>query len=132
MNLDCFGSGARFHHIGIAVSAINDVLPTCQITHDAMHGVNVAFVSLHGCCLELIEPSGNNSPVSGGIEKGIKLLHICYEVDDIEASLLRCRQYGFHVIRHPTPAQAFDLRRIAFVSSSAFGLVELLEAGEER
>ena len=49
MNLDCFGSGARFHHIGIAVSAINDVLPTCQITHDAMHGVNVAFVSLHGC-----------------------------------------------------------------------------------
>ena len=127
MNLDCFGSSARLHHIGVAVNSIHELYPTCRVTHDAIQGVNVAFVSVNGCCWELIEPAMEDSPVSPSLSKGVKLLHICYEVNDIEASLHRCRQHGFHIIRQPLPATAFDQRRIAFVSSRTFGVVELLE-----
>lgn len=129
MNIDCFGNGARFHHIGVAVYAIQDVCPKCHPIYDPLQSVNVAFISLNGCNLELIESTGEDSPVAAGMKRGIKLLHVCYEVDDIEDALRKCRSHGFHVIRQPTPATAFDQRRIAFVSSRTFGVVELLESG---
>jgi methylmalonyl-CoA/ethylmalonyl-CoA epimerase len=131
MNLDCFGSGARFHHVGVAVGSggIQGVGPGCSSTHDPIQKVNVAFLSLNGLQLELVEPTGDDSPISASLQKGIKLLHVCYEVDDMEAALCESRQHGFHVIRQPAPAAAFDRRLIAFVFSRAFGLVELLEKG---
>ena len=133
MNLDCFGSGARFHHVGVAVGpgGIEAADPSCSSTHDPIQKVNVAFLSLNGLQLELVEPAGDDSPVSASLQKGIKLLHVCYEVDDMEASLRECRQHGFHVIRQPAPAAAFEQRLIAFVFSRAFGLVELLEKGTD-
>jgi len=131
MNVDCFGSGARFHHIGVAVHAIRDVYPGLKPTHDAAQGVNVAFISMNGCDMELIEPAGVDSPISASLKHGIKLLHLCYEVDNLEEALRHCRQHGFHIIRQPVPASAFAQRRIAFVMSRTFGLVELLESGEE-
>lgn len=131
MYLDYLGSGARFHHVGVVVNAIREVFPTCQPTYDPLQGVNVAFVSLNGFHLELIEPAGEDSPVSLSLKKGIKLLHVCYEVDDIEAALCKCRQHDFHIIRRPLPATAFDQHRIAFVFSRTFGLVELLERGTQ-
>ena len=132
MNLDYFGGTARFHHVGIAVTAIRDVFPSCQPTYDPIQRVNVAFVSLNGLRVEFIEPSGENSPISASLKKGITLLHVCYEVDDIGAALRKCRQHGFHIIRQPVPATAFDERKIAFVFSRTVGLVELLERGKER
>ena len=131
MKLPYFGEGARFHHVGLAVSAIRDVCPGCETTHDPIQRVNVAFVSLNGLDVELIEPADASSPVTASLEKGIKLLHVCYEVDDMEATLRECRRHGFHVIRQPAPATAFDRQRIAFVFSRAFGVVELLERGSE-
>ena len=132
MNLEYCGSGARFHHIGVAVRAIEDVCPTCRPTHDALQGVKVAFVSLNGCDLELIEPAKDDSPISASLKKGNQLLHICYEVDDLEAALRKCRQYGFHLVRQPAQATAFAQRRIAFVFSRTFGVVELLETERGR
>ena len=131
MNLDYFGSTARFHHIGVAVSSIQEVCSTCEPIYDATQGVKVDFISLHGCQLELIEPARADSPVSASLENGIKLLHVCYEVGDIEAALHQCRQHGFHIIQQPVPAAAFNQRRIAFVSRNDIGVVELLESGKQ-
>ena len=127
MNLECFGPAARFHHVGIAVSAIRDILPACRPTYDPIQKVNVALVLLNGLRLELIEPAGEDTPISLSLKKGIKYLHVCFEVDDVNAVLRRSRQYGFHLIRQPAPAVAFDKRRVAFVFSRAFVLIELLE-----
>ena len=127
MRQDYFGRDARFHHIGVAVKSVIDICPDCRITHDPIQGVNVAFMVMNGCPLELIEPVREDSPVSACLRKGTKLLHVCYEVDDIEIAVRKSRYYGFHVIGDPAPAAAFEQRRIAFVSSDAFGVVELLE-----
>lgn len=127
MNLEYFGSGARFHHIGVAVRAIEDVCPTCR-PPDALQGVKVAFVSLNGCDLELIEPAKDDSPYLPASRKGNQLLHICYEVDDLEAALRKYRQYGFHLVRQPAQAAAFCSPTCTSLCSIApFGVVELLE-----
>ena len=131
MKLDYFGSSASFHHVGVAVDAIRKICPTCHPTHDPIQGVNVAFVLLNGLHMELVEAAREDSPISNSLKKGTKLLHVCYEVDDIESVMRLCRQYGFHVIRQPTPAAAFENQRIAFVFSRTFGLVELLERGSK-
>ena len=128
MNIDYFGPGARFHHIGLAVNVIAEVCSSCAPTYDPVQRVNVAFVNLNGCPVELVEPAAENSPVSATLEKGGKLLHLCYEVDDLDAALQACRQHAFHIIRPPAPAAAFNQHRIAFVFSRAVGLVELLES----
>ena len=122
-----FGDDARFHHLGIAIRSINSVSPLSELITDPIQKVNVAFVCLNGMQCELIEPSDKKSPVTRSLEKGVKILHICYVVPDIEIVIKTCREYGFHCIRRPVPAVAFDNRKIAWVYSKQYGLFELLE-----
>jgi methylmalonyl-CoA/ethylmalonyl-CoA epimerase len=126
-----FGEGARFEHIGVAVKSIERISPGSEVTTDPVQKVSVAFVSVHGMELELIEPSGDDSPVMGSLRKGVKWLHLCYAVPDIDAAIAECRNHGFHCIARPVPAAAFEQRRIAWVYSSEYGLFELLEDSKD-
>jgi len=122
-----FGDDAVFHHIGMAVPLISDISPGSQPVKDDIQKVFVAFISLNGVNIELIEPDGSDSPVALSIKKGIKLLHICYEVVNIDEALNECRKYKFHCIARPQPASAFNDNKIAWVYSKHYGLFELLE-----
>jgi len=119
-----FGEGASFHHAGLAVASIP---PDLDKTFDPIQNVYVAFVSLNGFSLEFVEPADENSPVQQFVKKGQKLYHLCYETDDIDEALKVGRQSGFHCIAKPVPATAFDGRRIAWVFSAVYGLIELVE-----
>lgn len=125
--LNFFGGEAKFHHIGIAVNSIRTVNPECEIFTDKIQKVSVAFVSLNGIKTELIEPLNENSPVNQSLKKGVKLVHVCYEVSDLEKTLQECRQHGFHCVAKPVSATAFNDRKIAWVYSKYYGLFELLE-----
>jgi methylmalonyl-CoA/ethylmalonyl-CoA epimerase len=125
--LNFFGDDARFHHIGMAVPSIREVSPDSRITKDEIQNVFVSFVSLNGVNIELIEPEGTDSPILLSLKKGIKLVHICYEVDDIEEALKECRKHRFHCIARPQPAAAFNNNKIAWIYSRHYGLFELLE-----
>ena len=122
-----FGENAKFNHIGIAVSSIKELSPESELTKDEIQKVYVSFVSLNGVAVELIEPLNDDSPVALSIEKGIKLVHICYKVSDIERALKKCREHGFKCIAEPQPASAFNNQKIAWVYSKHYGLFELLE-----
>lgn len=123
-----FGKQARFHHIGLAVKSIREVSPSSQVLVEKTQGVSFTFISLNGIRVELLEPFGVNSPIAGSLRNGVKLLHLCYEVPNLEETLRLCRASGFHCIRHPIPAAALGNRRIAWVFSKQYGLFELLEA----
>ena len=127
MQLDYFGRGARFHHIGMGVPSIRDVSPTIPMQYDPLQGVHVAFVTLNGLPMELIEPVGDSSPVAASLKKGFKLLHVCYEVDNLQEAVREGRRHGFHVVKPAAPAMAFGRQPITFVFSRVWGLVELLE-----
>lgn len=122
-----FGRDAKFHHIGIVVNSIKSISPYSKIFIDKIQNVYVAFVSLNGVTIELIEPLNDISPVTQSLKKGIKFMHICYEVINIDKTLKKCRKYGFHCIAKPVPAIAFGNRKIAWVYSKEYGLFELLQ-----
>lgn len=128
VQLDFFGDNAKLHHIGIAVKSIIDASPSGKMVADPMQNVAVAFVLVNGVVIELVEPRGKNSPIYQSLRKGLKLLHICYEVPDLTLAINRSKNFGFHRIAGPTPAAAFEGRKIAWVYSSKYGLFELLQS----
>ena len=127
--LDCpfFGADARFHHIGVAVASIGAVSPRADVFAERTQNVSLAFVRVGGITLELLEPLGEDSPIASSLQNGRKLLHICYEVPDLEQAVAHCRPAGFHRISRPVPAPALDNRRIVWVFSEHYGLIELVE-----
>jgi methylmalonyl-CoA/ethylmalonyl-CoA epimerase len=126
--LHFFGEKARFHHIGLAVKSIRDVSPSSEVIVDSVQKVFLAFISVGGVKIELLEPSGADSPMFESLKKNVKLLHICYSVPELQTAIKECRKYGFHCIARPVPAAAFHNRKIAWVYSSVYGLIELLES----
>jgi len=125
--LNPFGEGARLHHVGVAVRSIQESAPGLAEVEDPVQKVAVGFLEMHGTVLELIEPRGDDSPVRRSLDAGERLVHLCYEVDNLEASMAEARSRGFHTLRSPVPAPAFDGRRIAWLFHRVFGLFELVE-----
>ena len=122
-----FGEEARFHHVGLAVESIRAVSPSSEILVEKTQRVSLAFIRLNGITIELLEPLGGNSPIASSLRNGAKLLHLCYEVPDLEAAVELCRGAGFHRLSRLLPAAVFDNRRVVWVFSKQYGLFELLE-----
>lgn len=127
IELSFFGEGTRFHHIGLAVNSIREICPSCEIFAEETQRVSLAFIQFHGITIELLEPAGDNSPIAKNLRDGVKLLHLCYEVPDLEAALDLCRPAGFHRLGPPAPTPVFHGRRLVWVFSKQFGLFELVE-----
>lgn len=126
--LDFFGHTAAFHHVGLAIQhAANAGITDLAMTTDPVQRVRVGFVTVGDCCIELIEPLGEDSPVSNSIKQGYKLLHICFEVDNLEESLQEAEGHSFKILQYPVPAAAFANRRIAWLWHPNWGVFELLE-----
>ena len=126
--LNLFGPGATFHHVGLAVRAIDDLgIAELKKVHDPIQKVSVAFVDLHGTCLEFIEPAAGDSPVTASLKKGIKLVHLCVEVPDLEKAIHFAETQGLRQLSLPAPAVAFGGRLIVWLFHPTYGLFELLE-----
>ena len=101
------------NHVGIAVPNIEkaiafyrDVLGATQITEPRPlppQGVTFAFVDLPSGQVELIEPYGENSPVSKFLDRNPKggQHHICFEVEDIHAAVKEMTAKDMRVLNKP-------------------------------
>ena len=124
-----FGPDAHFHHVGLAVRSISAVDPSLTVLPDDKLGVSMAFLNLHGITIELLEPDGDKSPIAASLNQGAKLLHLCYEVRDIDEALAASRPHGFCRISQPEEQPVYDDRRVVWVFHKHYGLFELLERG---
>jgi methylmalonyl-CoA/ethylmalonyl-CoA epimerase len=122
------GPGARLHHIGFAVQDLETLAPDLLHWHDPVQRVTVAFAALADVCIEFVQPAAGDSPVSAALGRGQHLLHLCFEVPELSSAIVAARRHGFSLLHPPTPAAAFDGRKIAWIFSRVLGLVELLEA----
>ena len=125
-------SDLRFHHVGIAcrnvrrtLKFITDSHPVkraTEILYDANQKADVCLVTLEdGTSLELV----SGEIVANLTKKGMTYYHICYEVDDIDASVDRLTRDRCRLVSGPTEAILFDQRKVAFLYSP-MGLIELL------
>lgn len=92
-------------------------------------GVEVAFLPIGESEIELISPMDMSSGVAKYLDKrGPGMHHICLEVDDIEATLQRLRDYGIPLITE-NPLVNEQGTKYAFVHPKGTNgvLVELYE-----
>ena len=128
--------GTRIAHLGIAVHALENILPFYRdllgmsetVLADS-DGAHIAGLVAGDALVELLEPASDDSPIAKFIAKrGPGIHHICFAVDDLDATLDRCRRAGVRLI-DTTPRPGADGKRIAFLhpSSTQGVLVELTE-----
>ncbi|MBI3669743.1 MAG: VOC family protein [Acidobacteria bacterium] len=122
-----FGEDARFHHIGLALPSIHVANPGCEPVAAEEQKVSIAFIQLNGITIELLEPLADDSPIAKSLRQGVKLLHLCFEVPNLDQALELGRSAGFHRLSGPSPAPFYENRRVAWVFSKHYGLFELLE-----
>jgi methylmalonyl-CoA/ethylmalonyl-CoA epimerase len=128
--------GTRIAHIGIAVRALGDSLPFYrdvlglpEVPLDDADGASIIGLATGDALVELLEASAPDSPVGRFVaRRGPGIHHICFVVEDLDATLERCRASGIRLI-DDTPRIGAGGKRIAFLHPSSTGgvLVELTE-----
>ena len=130
----------RLHHTGVVVRDIKAHGEKCRsalglsaktgILHDPIQKVLVQFWGGEesDSLVELIEPTGENSPVWRASRNGGGPEHLCYETTDIDRMVKESLDKGAALVQAIAPAVAFGGRRIAFVYFLELGLIEFLEA----
>lgn len=128
----------KISHIAIVVPELEGALdfwvnklglPLSHVEHVAEQGVDVAFLPAGESDVELLQPIDDKSGVARYLEKrGAGMHHICFEVDDIQATLDRLKADNVPLINE-TPTIGTGGKKIAFVHPKGTGgvLVELYE-----
>ena len=131
----------RMNHVALAVPDLEaaarryrEVLGAFVSEPEALpaHGVRIVFVDLPNTRLELMEPYGENSPITGFLAKNPAggMHHVCYEVADILETRERLRSAGARILGDGEPKIGAHGRRVIFLSPKDFAgtLIELEEA----
>jgi len=132
----------RIDHVGVAVESIDSALALyralglSETRREEVPGQKVvaAFLPVGESRIELLEPSGDDSPIAKFLEKrGEGLHHVCFGVDDLENALAELAGRGFRLI-HSAPIPGADGKRVAFLHPEAGHgvLIELAEEGQKR
>jgi methylmalonyl-CoA/ethylmalonyl-CoA epimerase len=128
--------GTRIAHIGLAVSALEQVLPFYrdilgmpEVPLDDADGARIAGLAAGESLVELLEAHSADSPIGKFVAKrGPGIHHICFAVDDLDATLERCKAFGVRLIDQ-VPRLGAEGKRIAFLHPAATSgvLIELSE-----
>ena len=127
-------------HIGIAVASLDEgtafyealgleVTGTDEVPEQ---GVRVAFLPVGDTRIELLEPTGPESPIARHLEKrGPGMHHLCVRVDDIEAAMRRLADAGYRLLSDEPQLGAHGCR-VCFVHPKSTGgvLLELSQPAE--
>ena len=129
----------RLHHVGLAVRDLEAALSRYRLLGYRLgqkgevpeQGVRVYWLVAEagGVALELLSPTGPETPVGRFLEKrGEGVHHLAFATPDLEAALSRLKAAGLPLVDE-TPRVGFSGHRVAFVHPKAFlgTLVELVE-----
>lgn len=130
----------KLHHIGYLTNNMQEEanrfcdLFDCRIAtpkiRDEYQTAIVQFLSTNISAqpyIELVTPASEDSKLTSAIAKGIKLHHLCFQVENIGNALTKLRENGFFTICEPVDAVAFPNRKIAWCMDMNKNLIELVE-----
>jgi methylmalonyl-CoA/ethylmalonyl-CoA epimerase len=128
----------RLNHVAIAVP---DLAAASALYRNALgakvsapkaepvHGVTVVFVELPNTKIELLAPLGDNSPISGFLERNASggIHHMCFEVEDIIAARDTLKAQGARVLGDGQPKTGAHGKPVLFLHPKDFNgtLIEL-------
>jgi methylmalonyl-CoA/ethylmalonyl-CoA epimerase len=125
----------KLHHIGIACKDIQKEKERVKHFHDIDEESEVIYdeeQNAHVCILRL-QGGDKIELVSGSVVENVlkkqsaAYYHMCYEVYDLDKTIVDLVKRKAFVISEPKPAILFDNRRVAFLHLS-YGVIELLES----
>ena len=125
----------KIDHLGVAVASIDEALAVYRALGLAetkreevpSQKVVAAFLPVGESRIELLEPTSEDSPVAKFLAKrGGGVHHICFAVEDIDATLRDLTNRGFRLI-HSSPVPGARGKRVAFLHPEAANgvLIEL-------
>lgn len=128
----------KIDHIGYAVKRIDRALNSFEklgfefepVINDLDRNVKLAFGVKEGYRIELVSPLDKKleSPIDQYLSNAAGMpYHICYISEDFDNEIESLKQQGFKVIIEPKPAVAFGGKRVVFMMSIGFGLMEIVE-----
>jgi methylmalonyl-CoA/ethylmalonyl-CoA epimerase len=133
---DSVRRGTRIAHIGIAVRAIDELLPFMrdvlempEVPLSDADGATIVGLASGESLVELLHSDAETSPIGKYVAKrGPGIHHVCFAVDDLDGMLQKCRDAGLRLIDE-VPRLGAEGKRIAFLHPSSTGgvLVELSE-----
>ncbi|MEI9423191.1 methylmalonyl-CoA epimerase [Mesorhizobium sp. Cs1299R1N1] len=128
----------RLNHVALAVPDLTAAIAAYRNTLGAEvtepqalpeHGVTVVFVNVDNTKIELLEPLGENSPITAFLEKNPSggMHHLCYEVDDILAARDQLKAAGARVLGDGNPKSGAHGKPVLFLHPKDFfgTLIEL-------
>src|SRR5450755_1750885 len=99
-----------FHHVGLACTDIGKEVDRLSVLGyriegvpfvDPVQGVRGVFIGGQLPRLELLEPHGATGVLTPWLKADIKLYHLAYEVDDLDAALASLRKGHAKVVVPP-------------------------------
>ena len=128
--------GTRLAHIGIAARALDDLVPLyrdvlglSEVPLDDADGSRILGFAAGASLVELLESADPASPIGKFLDRrGPGIHHLCFYVDDLAATLDRCRAAGIALIDE-RPRPGAEGKSIAFLHPRSTGgvLVDLSE-----
>jgi len=129
----------KFHHIGIATKNFQKAIQTYKslgysVVSESMEvptqNVRVCFLEKQGHpLLELIEPSGDSSPIHNLLKKnGSGPYHLCYTTSDINETIKNLKILRFLIFSNPVESNAFNNNLIIFAYKDDIGFIEIVES----
>lgn len=128
----------RLNHVAIAVPDLAAAIAQYRDTLGAEvgppqdepdHGVTVVFIALPNTKIELLYPLGQDSPITGFLEKNPAggIHHMCYEVPEIIAARDKLLSAGARVLGNGTPKIGAHGKPVLFLHPKDFNgcLIEL-------
>jgi len=128
----------RIDHIAIAVENLDQSLgfwekalslPVHAMRNVPEQAVDIAFLPVGASDVELVKPTTTDSGIAKWMQKrGAGIHHICFEVDDIRATLAELSAHGMELI-DKEPRTSADGKLYAFVHPKSAGgvLIELYQ-----
>ena len=129
----------KFDHIGVFVKSLSvgrkylteivQIKSWSDPINDEIQGVSVQFgYDESGICYELVAPNAKINPVDKLLSQGKNIInHVGYKVNNIENEILRLQNLNCILVSGPTPAIAFNNKKIAFLYTPLKFIIELIE-----
>ncbi len=114
----------KIEHIGIAVKNMDDAnvlfekmlgVPSYKMEAVESEGVLTSFFQTGNNKIELLVATNPESPIAKFLDKkGEGIHHIAFDVDDIEAEIVRLKKEGF-VLINEVPKKGADNKLVVFL-----------------